>query len=379
LVLGAGLACGSTPRAVAPDAVAVPETPPSPPPLRPLTEDEQRLRSELEAEANALGELGPRSLSHSWNLHSATDHLARKLEVLGYQVSRQGFPVGDEILQNLEVVVPGSRSGDALVVAAHYDTTAESLGANASGSGAVVLLSLAKELVGKRFARGVRLVWLSNESGGQGTPGSAVYAARAQREHLQVAATLTLGSVGNYSVVHGSQRYPDELLYGGEGRSSFGDFIGVLSNAGSFALLEHVRPALSSASLPVEELVLPDQAPLAADGPQARFWQAGLSGLVLTDTAQFRSPYPDGPADTFDKVDFDRLTRVTRLLGTLVGALAGPPGAPPVAVPGAAPGEAAEPGGAAEPEAPEVPPAASAPGDLMPALPPVPKRATPPG
>jgi hypothetical protein len=293
-----------------------------PRPLRPLTSEEEQLRTQLEAECVELAELGPRSLVHSWNLHSATDHLARKLEVLGFEVVRQGFPVGDEILQNLEVVVPGTQSSETLVVAAHYDTTGDSPGANASASGAVALLALAKGVVGKRFARGLRLVWLSNESGAEGLRGGAVYAARTRRDRLPVVATVTLGSLGNYSVEYGSQRYPEELLFGGDHRSRFGNFLGVVSNASSNPLLEHVRPLLSVASLPVEELILPDQAPLAADGPQASFWQEGLSGLVLTDTAQFRTPFPDGPADTPDKVDFDRLARVTRLLETLVVSLA---------------------------------------------------------
>jgi Zn-dependent M28 family amino/carboxypeptidase len=256
--------------------------------------------------------------------------------------------------------VPGTRTSQTLVVAAHYDTTAESPGANASASGAAVLLALARELVGKRYSRGLRLVWLSNESGGGGPTGSAVYAARTQRERLPVVGTLTLGSLGNYSLEYGSQRYPEELLFGGEHRTTFGNFVAVLSNAGSNPLLERVRPVLSAASLPVEELVLPEDAPLAAEGPQARFWNAGLSGLVLTDTGQFRSPYPEGASDTLDKVDFDRLARVTRLLGTLVASLA----------------EGESP---ATPDA--VPPAASTPGDFMPELPPLipPGSPTPPG
>jgi Zn-dependent M28 family amino/carboxypeptidase len=264
-------------------------------------------------------------------LHSATDHLARRLEIVGYQVVRQGFPVGDEILQNLEVVLPGTQTGETLVIAARYDTAPESPGANASASGAAVLLALAKELFGQRLGRGVRLVWLSNESGTAGPPGSAVYTSRTRHDQLPVVATLTLGSLGYYSLRSGSQRYPAELLYGAENRSTFGDFVAVVSNAGSHALLERVRPVLAAASLPVEELILPDGAPLAAEGPQARFWQAGFSGLVLTDTAQFRSPHHDGPSDTLDKLDFDRLARVTRLLSTLVVTLAGPGGSLPLA------------------------------------------------
>jgi hypothetical protein len=279
-----------------------------------------------------LADLGPRSLAHTWNLYSATDDLARRLEILGHQVGRQGFSVGDEVLQNLEVVLPGKIS-ETVVVAAHYDTSAESPGADASASGAAVLVALAKGLVGRHLERSLRLVWLCNESPTSnppgaapvGPPGSEIYTRHLRQLNVPVVATLTLGGLGLYALGAGSQRYPEELLFGAEKRTHIGNFIGLLSNASSNALLERVRPALASASLPVEELILPDAAPLAADGAQARFWSAGLSGLLLTDTAGFRSAHYDDPLDTLDKLDFDRLARVAKLLESLVFALAGPP------------------------------------------------------
>src|SRR5262245_49098454 len=81
--LGALLACAAPPAPVAPTVAAEPQPslPAPPPPLRPLTSEEEQLREELKTECSELAELGPRSLVHSWNLHSATDHLARKLEV----------------------------------------------------------------------------------------------------------------------------------------------------------------------------------------------------------------------------------------------------------------------------------------------------------
>ena len=326
-LLTSSFGCGSAPLPESPNTAAggeAAEAPPPPKPLPPPTDEEQRLGKEVEAEVSALTQLGPRSLEHSWNLASATDHLARRLEVMGYEVVRQGFPVGEEVLQNLEVVLPGTKTGETLVIAAHYDTAPESPGANSSASGAALLLSLAKELKGQRLARSVRLVWLANESGGTGVPGSAVYTLRTQHDKLEVVASLTLGSLGYYSLSPASQRYPEELLYGGAHRNTFGNFVAVVSNAGSHALLDRVRPSLEEASLPVEELILPDSAPLAADGPQARFWKAGIPGLALTDTAQFRSPNHDGPDDTPDKLDFERLGRVARLLASLVVDLAGP-------------------------------------------------------
>ena len=344
LALVAGCAGGAVPEAVVPASAgeaspagaSTPEPPPRP--LSPLTSEEQELRGQLEKEVGAIAELGPRSLAHTWNLYSATDHVARRLEILGYEVGRQGFPVGEEVLQNLEVVVPG-KSAPTLVVAAHYDTNAESPGVNASASGAAVLLTLAQRLAGRHLERSLRMVWLCNEvskevgSDGKavgtegkaaGLPGSAVYARHVQQAQVPVLATLTLGSLGYYSVSTGSQRYPEELLFGAERRTQFGDFIGVLSNAGSNSLLEQLRPVLSAASLPVEELILPENAPLAAEGPQARFWNAGLPGLLLTDTAQFRSAHFDDAQDTLDKLDFDRLARVARLVDQIVITLAGP-------------------------------------------------------
>lgn len=319
--------------------VALPPEPP-PPPLAPLTPEEQKLRLQLEKEVGAIAELGPRSLAHTWNLYSATDHVARRLEVQGHQVTRLGFPVGDEVLQNLEVVLRG-KSPRTLVVAAHYDTSAESPGANASASGSAVLLALAQELVGRQLELSLRMVWLcdgiglerAGERAGSSSRGSALYARHVQEAQVPVVATITLGSLGYFSESAGSQKYPDDVLYGAEKRPHFGNFIAVLSNAGSNGLLEHVRPVLAAASLPVEELILPDDSPLAAEGAQARFWSAGLLGLALTDTAQFRSPHYDDALDTPDKLDFDRLARVARLLEQLVIGIAGPESAAPLVPP----------------------------------------------
>jgi hypothetical protein len=178
------------------------------------------------------------------------------------------------------------------------------------------------------------MVWLCNEIGSQSASsnprGSALYARHVLDAQVPVVATLTLGSLGYFSEHADSQKYPDDVLYGSEKRTHFANFIAVLSNAGSNGLLEHVRPVLAGASLPVQELILPDDSPLAAEGAQARFWSAGLPGLALTDTAQFRSPHYDDALDTPDKLDFDRLARVARLLEQLVIGIAGPERARPL-------------------------------------------------
>src|SRR5262245_36716689 len=114
-----GMGFGCSPAAAPVEAAApraqVEQPKLAPPPLLPLTGEEERLRQEVQGGVGEIAELGPRSLAHSWNLHSATDYLARKLETYGYEVQRQGFQVAEEVLQNLEVVVPGRKTGEQVV------------------------------------------------------------------------------------------------------------------------------------------------------------------------------------------------------------------------------------------------------------------------
>ena len=41
------------------------------------------------------------------------------------------------------------------------------------------------------------------------------------------------------------------------------------------------------------------------------FWKAGYPAVMVTDTAPFRYPYYHSPQDTPDKIDYDRLARIT--------------------------------------------------------------------
>ena len=80
-------------------------------------------------------------------------------------------------------VVPG-KLGETLVVAARYDTSAESPGVNASASGAAVLLTLARQLAGRRLERSLRMVWLCNENESATASGACTPAAIASSNQV---------------------------------------------------------------------------------------------------------------------------------------------------------------------------------------------------
>jgi Zn-dependent M28 family amino/carboxypeptidase len=70
----------------------------------------------------------------------------------------------------------------------------------------------------------------------------------------------------------------------------------------------------------------------AQDFPDARrsdhapFWDLGLPAVMLTDTAELRTPHYHAASDTPDRLDYDFLARATHTTLDLVGALltAGP-------------------------------------------------------
>jgi hypothetical protein len=56
---------------------------------------------------------------------------------------------------------------------------------------------------------------------------------------------------------------------------------------------------------------------------QWSFWHVGYSAVMVTDTAPFRYPHYHTPADTPDKLDYDRMARVVLGLERVVEDLVG--------------------------------------------------------
>jgi hypothetical protein len=54
--------------------------------------------------------------------------------------------------------------------------------------------------------------------------------------------------------------------------------------------------------------------PMGLNSDHAPFWQAGIPALFIFDSSNARSNYIHTPADTIDKIDFDRLVDITNAL-----------------------------------------------------------------
>jgi hypothetical protein len=149
------------------------------------------------------------------------------------------------------------------------------------------------------------LPWFSTDK-----MGSFVHAKRLAREGKEVAAMLSLETLGWYSESFDSQRYPFpfSLFY-----PSKGNFVGFVANLGSRSLMHRaVGTFRKSAAFPSEGVAAPESIPGIGWSDQWAYWQFGWPALMVTDTAPFRYPHYHTLRDTPDKLSYERLARVVK-------------------------------------------------------------------
>jgi Zn-dependent M28 family amino/carboxypeptidase len=150
--------------------------------------------------------------------------------------------------------------------------------------------------------------------------GSAAYALRAAERQEAITAMISLEMLGAYDDRPGSQRYPFPLglLYPEEG-----DFIAFVGNVDGRDLVRTAVGAFrAGTAFPCEGAALPEGTTAADWSDHRSFWARGYPALMVTDTAIFRYGHYHRRSDTPDKVDLDRLARVTEGLRRVVTALA---------------------------------------------------------
>ena len=293
----------------------------TPAPTMAASVSEATLRAHVQALA---GDIGERNVWRPHALHAAADYLRRQWEAQGYWVAAHEVTFERRRWANLEVSRPGRQAPDEIVViGAHYDSVFGSPGANDNGSGVAALLELARLFAARDTGRTVRFVAFVNEEPPffrTSDMGSRQYARAARAKNEDIRAMLALETIGYYDDAPGSQRYPPFFSLFFPDR---GNFIGMVSNFGSRALLKRAVAAFRAASdFPIEHVATFGWVPGVDWSDHASFWSEGYPAIMITDTALYRYPYYHSARDTPDKVDYARLARATAALAAVVEALA---------------------------------------------------------
>jgi Zn-dependent M28 family amino/carboxypeptidase len=270
------------------------------------------------------GTIGERNLWRYDSLRRAADYIESSFRASGYESQRQTYEVARLPVSNLEATLSGSsKRAESIVVGAHYDSVAECPGANDNATGVAAVLELARRFAGRAPARAIRFVAFVNEEPPffkTAQMGSVVYANAARQRGDQIAGMLSLETMGYYSDVKGSQRYPAPvaLMY-----PDVGNFIGFVSNVGSVRLLLSARRAFKErTSFPLQSASVPASIPGVGWSDHWSFWERGYPGMMVTDTAPYRYPYYHTAEDTPDKISFDKLAAVVDGLEHVIEVLA---------------------------------------------------------
>jgi len=294
-------------------------------PFLPLSEQENDISSKLHSHVFMLaGEIGERNIWLPQNLNAAADYIEKVWKEQKFIVQRQIYEARGVESANLIIEIPGtSLSREIILVGAHYDSVLGSPGANDNGTGVAALLEISRLLAGTKSARTVRLVAFTNEEPpfflGRNM-GSRIYASRARRNKENIVGMLSLETIGYYSEAPNSQEYPFPFSFF---YPHTANFIGFVGNIGSRHLMKSSLAAFRhAAQFPSEGTAAPGWITGIGWSDHWSFWREGYKAIMITDTAFFRYAYYHTRQDTPEKIDYDRLARVTCGLADVITDLA---------------------------------------------------------
>lgn len=324
-LLGCGGHLSSSPDQAAPPSPRPLETIASPSPsspepmLTPMSEaaprvDGDRLFETVKALASPRFDPGDRD--------RARQYLKQQLEAAGWTVESQVFDGGINLIAQRDGT---DANAPTLILGAHYDTVANSPGADDNASAVAAVLEAA-HLLKAPTPRGLRLVLFDLEE--RGLQGSFAYVSPQTVENL--GGVIILEMIGYACEEIGCQTYPRGLP---DSLPRRGDFLGVVGNWPYHQLtdaFEEVprsetpkRVTLTVRVGPFLDLLRSDHAP---------FWLAGVPAVMVTDTANFRNPHYHRRSDTPDRLDRPFLEGSTQavidVLYQLLNRLQGEPNQP---------------------------------------------------
>ena len=254
-------------------------------------------------------------------LNAAADYIGQRLSEVGAVASEHFFTVDcfPGVFRNVEGVINAGATAQEWVICAHYDTVCNSPGVGDNASGVGVMLEAARLLAKHGPERTIRCIGFSLE---EGSPveedsssrllGSRAWVKRAQQRGIDLAGVINLESVG---YVGDSQCYPCGLVPECHPNHRFdrerGDFIAILSCEHSTALAQACfDQCCGPVDIPTVLVELPlkqieDQFPDILRSDHASFWRCGFPAIVLTDTAEMRTPHYHQPSDTVETLNME--------------------------------------------------------------------------
>lgn len=286
--------------------------------------DEARIAQRLQALS-----IPRHHVQHQEGLSAVRDTLINAYTAAGLELTLQDVTFSGATVPNVIGRHPGLELDTRTwIVDGHYDGVPNTPGADDNMTAVVATMEIAQILSSHRFRNSLRFIGFSFEE--LGLVGSGNYVQSGIPAWEDVAGTLNLEMIGYYSDEPNSQTVPAgfELLFPQavadiSAEDNRGNFLAVVGNAASQPLVDAYLQACDTyvPTLRRIPLVVPGNGQIAPDlrrSDHARFWDAGLQALMLTDGSEFRNTNYHTPGDTPATIDLPFL--VNNIKATLAAA-----------------------------------------------------------
>jgi hypothetical protein len=232
-------------------------------------------------------------------LRDTADYVEEQLAEQGLDVVRDDVSYRGVRFPNVTGVLPGTQCPERiLIVGSHYDSVEETPGADDNASGVAAMLEIARVLSEAPLPVTVWFASFTLEE--EGLIGSQQMAAEAARDGAEIVGMMSMDGIAYTDPATGAE------------------FILVLGNERSAPMIsavERIKPVVPD--LPIVTLFAAGNGETSPDtrrSDHAPFWDAGYQALLVSDTANFRSPHYHEPSDTLETLDLPFTTNVARAM-----------------------------------------------------------------
>lgn len=262
------------------------------------------------------------------NLRAQAEKLAYlrgQLEPLGYEITLETFELAERFRVaadvkgiNLLATKRGTAQPDHVIeIGAHYDTMGTP-GADDNSSGVAGVLEVARVLAAVPTKKTIRFCFFDFEE--LGLLGSFAHVERLEQSPEVHEGILVLEMIGYAVEAENSQKTPIRVP-GLVSPPTTGNFIAIIGNMKSGGLGRAVERAAAKLDPPLPYYGLNRLGGFLKDAARSDhypYWQAGLRGVMITDTANFRNPNYHRQSDTIETLNFPFMAQVVRAVTVCV-------------------------------------------------------------
>jgi hypothetical protein len=253
----------------------------------------------------------PRSYKNTKNLDRCAEYILAHFKKAGADTSIQEFTVRGKKYQNV-IGFFGDKTGERIVIGAHYDAYIDRPGADDNASGISGLIELAYLIGKENIHTGIEFVAYTLEEPpffGTEDMGSAHHARLLHDRKVRVKCMIALEMIGYFSSEPGSQLYPIPVLkifYPNKG-----NFIAIVGRLDERKIVKKIKGLMKGATdLPVYSV----NAPLIIAGidfsDHRNYWKYGYDAVMITDTAYYRNQEYHEPDDTAERLNYELMGKV---------------------------------------------------------------------